>query len=135
MRGIVIFFLCVPFLTQAQDDKGIRFEHDLSWTAIQAKAKAENKYIFMDCFTTWCGPCRFMSTTIFPQEETGNYFNDKFISVAVQLDTTAGDADNVKAWYADGHNIAAKYGGARVPDLPGLRPGWPHRPPSGRITG
>ena len=64
----------------------------------------------MDCFTTWCGPCRFMSATIFPQEETGNYFKDKFISVKVQLDTTAKDADNIKAWYADGHDIAVKFG-------------------------
>ncbi|HUB60874.1 MAG TPA: thioredoxin fold domain-containing protein [Puia sp.] len=106
----------LPILTRAQDqaiapaDTGVHFEHNLSWTAIQAKARAENKYIFMDCFTTWCGPCRYMSTTIFPREETGNYFNDKFISVKVQLDTTAGDADNVKAWYADGHDIATKYG-------------------------
>src|SRR5579863_6830712 len=71
----------------ADPSKGMQFEHDLSWSGILAKAKAENKYIFMDCFTTWCGPCKFMSTTIFPQEETGNYFNDKFINVKVQLDT------------------------------------------------
>ncbi|HLX67438.1 MAG TPA: DUF255 domain-containing protein, partial [Puia sp.] len=119
-KALFLLLLMVPFLTQAQDQpqgatqpqdaKGIHFEHDLSWSAIQAKAKAENKYIFMDCFTTWCGPCRYMSTAIFPQEETGNYFNDKFISVKVQLDTTAGDADNIKAWYADGHGIAGKYG-------------------------
>jgi thiol-disulfide isomerase/thioredoxin len=64
----------------------------------------------MDCFTTWCGPCRYMSANIFPQEQTGNYFNDKFISVKVQLDTTAGDAANIKAWYADGHDIAERYG-------------------------
>jgi hypothetical protein len=35
---------------------------------------------------------------------------DKFVSVKVQLDTTAKDAGNIKAWYADGHNIAVKYG-------------------------
>jgi thioredoxin-related protein len=92
-----------------QTDTGIHFTHNLSWAAIQAKAKAENKYIFMDCFTTWCGPCRFMSTQIFPQKETGNYFNDKFISVKVQLDTTAKDSADVQAWYADGHAIATQY--------------------------
>jgi thiol-disulfide isomerase/thioredoxin len=119
MKKALFLLLIVPFLSKAQDqpqaatqpqeDKGIHFEHDLSWSAIQAKAKAGNKYIFMDCYTTWCGPCRFMSTSIFPQEVTGSYFNDKFISVKVQLDTTNGDADNIKAWYADGHNIAEKY--------------------------
>ncbi len=102
--------MLLPFLAQAQVDTGVHFEHNLSWTAIQAKAKAENKYIFMDCFTTWCGPCRFMSAMIFPQKESGDYMNDKFISVKVQLDTTAGDAGNIKAWYADGHDIAVKYG-------------------------
>jgi thioredoxin-related protein len=110
MKKILWLIFLLPFLSQAQDDKGVHFEHGLSWAAIQAKAKAENKYIFMDCFTTWCGPCKYMSTKIFPQEETGNYFNDKFISVAVQLDTTSKDADNIKAWYADGHDISTRYG-------------------------
>jgi thiol-disulfide isomerase/thioredoxin len=124
MKKALFLLLLVPFLAktpaqaqdqpqaapQSQDPKGIHFEHNLSWAAIQAKAKAGNKYIFMDFFTTWCGPCRMMSTEIFPLEQTGNYVNDKFISVTVQLDTTAKDADNVKAWYADGHDIAVKYG-------------------------
>ena len=117
------FFPCIclavllPFLisaqtpapAQPQTDSGIHFQHDLSWSAIQAKAKAENKYIFVDCYTTWCGPCRYMSTTIFPLKETGDFFNDKFISIKIQLDTTAKDAKPVKAWYKDAHDIAAKY--------------------------
>jgi thiol-disulfide isomerase/thioredoxin len=110
MKRVFFFFLLIPFLLQAQEDKGVNFARGLSWPAIQAKARAENKYIFMDCFTTWCGPCKYMSTTIFPQEEAGKYMNDKFVSVAVQLDTTAKDDPEVKAWYADGHAIAVKYG-------------------------
>ncbi|HET6254437.1 MAG TPA: thioredoxin family protein [Puia sp.] len=116
MKRLLASFLILPFLANAQDlaqtpaDTGVHFEHNLSWTAIRAKAKAENKYIFMDCFTTWCGPCRYMSANIFPQKESGDYMNDKFISVKVQLDTTAGDADNIRSWYQDGHDIAEKYG-------------------------
>ena len=106
----------IPFSVLAQGDassptenKGIRFEDNLSWSAIQAKAKAEHKYIFMDCYTTWCGPCKYMAKTVFPQQETGEFFNDKFISVGVQLDTTAKDDDRVKSWYADGHAIAEQF--------------------------
>jgi thiol-disulfide isomerase/thioredoxin len=73
MKKVFVLFMLLPFLAQAQTDTGVHFEHNLSWTAIQAKAKAENKYIFMDCFTTWCGPCKYMSTTIFPQKESGDY--------------------------------------------------------------
>lgn len=99
---------CLPAAVPAQE-KGVHFEHELSWAGVQAKARAENKYLFVDCFTTWCGPCRFMSTTIFPQEESGNFFNDKFVSVEVQLDTTAKDNDHVKGWYADAHDIMTRY--------------------------
>ena len=112
---LLAFFVLFLIATRAQAqtpasaDTGVHFEHNLSWAAVQAKAKAENKYIFMDCYTTWCGPCKYMSTTIFPMNETGTYLNDKFISVGVQLDTTARDADDVKAWYAAGHDIAEKY--------------------------
>ena len=107
--GALLLLLTLPGLAQVSQDKGVHFEHELSWTAIQAKAKAENKYIFMDCFTTWCGPCRYMSATIFPQEECGNFFNDKFVCVKVQLDTSAKDNDAVKSWYQDGHNLAEQY--------------------------
>lgn len=108
MKSLFLPLLFMPFLLSAQE-KGVHFEHGLSWAAVQAKAKAENKYIFMDCFTTWCGPCKYMSNTVFPQEVMGNYFNDKFISVKVQLDTTRNDNEEVKSWYADAHNIMTKY--------------------------
>jgi thioredoxin-related protein len=104
----ILPFLLLPFLASAQD-KGIHFEHEGSWTAIRAKAKAENKYIFIDCYTTWCGPCKFMSTTIFPMEQAGDYFNSKFINVKVQLDTTAKDDAHTKSWYADAHNLVTQY--------------------------
>jgi len=107
-KSILLLFIIIPLLIQAQD-KGIQFQHNKSWKEVQAKAKAENKYIFMDCFTTWCGPCRYMSSTIFPMENVGQFMNDKFVSVAVQLDTTKNDNEFVKSWYQDGHDIAAKY--------------------------
>ena len=103
-------------LASAQDtpgkgvtDRGVRFEHDLSWIQAKAKANSEQKYLFVDCFTTWCGPCRFMRTTIFPQAEMGAFFNDKFVSVEVQLDTTNKDNDHVKSWYADAHDLMTQY--------------------------
>lgn len=109
MKKIVLLLLIIiPLLIQAQDT-GIHFQHEASWKEIQAKAKAENKYIFMDCFTTWCGPCKYMSATIFPLKDVGEFINDKFVSVKVQLDTTAKDDESVKSWYQNGHDIAQKY--------------------------
>ena len=60
MKKAFFLLLLLPVFAMAQD-KGMHFEHGLSWAEVQAKAKAENKYIFMDCFTTWCGPCKMMA--------------------------------------------------------------------------
>ncbi|HEV8084926.1 MAG TPA: thioredoxin fold domain-containing protein [Chitinophagaceae bacterium] len=107
-KFILLLFITIPLLIKAQDT-GIHFLHEASWKEIQAKAKAQNKYIFMDCFTTWCGPCKYMSSTIFPLQEVGEFMNDKFVSVKVQLDTSAKDNELVKSWYQDSHDLAQKY--------------------------
>jgi len=95
---------------QSYREKGVRFEDKLSWPAIKMKAAIENKYIFVDCYATWCGPCKYMSYTIFPQQTAGDFFNSRFINVRIQMDTTAKDDEVVKKWYADAHRIKAQYG-------------------------
>lgn len=107
-KFILLLFIAIPQLIQAQDT-GIHFQHDMSWKDVQAKAKAENKYIFMDCFTTWCGPCKQMSAAIFPLKDVGEFMNDKFVSVKVQLDTTTKDNESVISWYQDSHDLAQQY--------------------------
>ena len=108
MKHLLRLLLLLPVFAFAQD-KGIHFQHGLSWKALQAKAKAEKKFIFVDCFTTWCGPCKYMSKSIFPLEEVGSFFNQKYLSVKIQLDTTATDNAEVKSWYKDGQDIARQY--------------------------
>lgn len=108
MRKVLFLLFLLPLFAVAQD-KGIKFEHGLTWKEIQAKAKAENKYIFIDCFTTWCGPCKYMTANIFPQQEVGDFFNSKFINVKLQMDVTAGDNEEVKKWYEDAKAIGEQY--------------------------
>ncbi len=105
---LVAFLLLSPVLLIAQNE-GIQFSEGMTWSQVKAKAKAENKYIFMDCFTTWCGPCKYMSANIFPMKTVGDVINKNFVAVAVQLDTTDKDNDFVKSWYQDGHDIAKDY--------------------------
>lgn len=106
MKKILFMLLMLPAFAFAQ---GVHFEKELSWEQVMAKAKAENKYVFVDCFTTWCGPCKYMSEQVFPKEEMGKFFNEKFVSVQVQMDKTAGDNDHIKSWYASADQIAKDY--------------------------
>lgn len=109
MKYFLLLLIALPSLVIAQESKGIHFEHEDSWATIKAKAKAENKYIFMDCYTTWCGPCIYMSNVVFKTPTAGEFFNKQFINVKVQLDTTKNDNAEIKKWYKDAANIATKY--------------------------
>ncbi len=109
MKKLPLLFLAfIPTIIYTQE-KGVQFEQTLSWTEIQEKAKAENKFIFMHCYTSYCGPSKYMSTVIYPTAEAGNFMNDKFISVKLQLDTSAEDNAQVKNWYKNAHEIAETY--------------------------
>src|SRR2546423_12341341 len=107
--GLILF---VPVVLNAQTStrmEGIRFERDLGWEQILAKAKEENKYIFVDCYASWCLPCKKMDKEIYSDHLVGNYLNDNFISLKLQMDTSANDDENVKAGYADSHRIMQEY--------------------------
>jgi thiol-disulfide isomerase/thioredoxin len=60
--------------------QGVNFQ-ELTFEQALAKAKAENKLVFIDSYTDWCGPCRLMANEIFPMKEMGDYFNPKFVSI------------------------------------------------------
>ena len=60
--------------------QGIQFQ-DITVEQAVEKAKAENKYVFIDFYTSWCGPCKLMESQIFPMKEMGDYFNPKFVCI------------------------------------------------------
>ncbi|HEY2349405.1 MAG TPA: thioredoxin family protein [Puia sp.] len=110
MRNIalIIGFVCFHLLSFCQG-RGMQFEHGLTWQQILAKAKKDNKYIFVDCYTTWCGPCKYMAKNIFPLQETGDAVNPNFICVGIQIDSTDHDSDTIKRVYADARMIETVY--------------------------
>jgi thioredoxin-related protein len=106
---ITLLLLIFCLSTKAQVIEGIKFEKGLSWSAIKEKAKKENKYVFVDTYTTWCGPCIKMDKEIFPQKNVGDFFNKNFINVKVQIDRTNKDTEEIKNWYADAKLIQNTY--------------------------
>ena len=70
-------------------DKGIVFVPG-SWAQILKKAKAENKIIFFDAYTTWCGPCKLLQKNVFTRPDVAEVFNKHFVNVKVDMESGEG---------------------------------------------
>ncbi len=69
--------------------QGIEFFHGSLDEALR-KAKAEEKLVFMDCFTSWCGPCKRMAAQTFPDPEVGAFFNENFVCLKKDMEKEDG---------------------------------------------
>lgn len=76
----IFLILALALVSVAGMSQGVNFQ-ELTLEQAIAKAKAEDKLVFIDTYTDWCGPCRLMTNNIFPMKEMGDYFNPKFISL------------------------------------------------------
>ncbi len=77
------------FQSDKKNNSGIQFEHT-TWQEIVKKAKDENKLIFIDAYTTWCGPCKMMAKNVFTDEEVGAFFNQNFVNVKLDMEKEPG---------------------------------------------
>jgi thioredoxin 1 len=92
----------ISFSSMAQS--GIKFEED-AWALIISKAKAENKLIFLDAYTSWCGPCKMLQSRVFPDVELGKYFGENFLSTKIDMEK------------GEGPSLAKKYAVRAYPTL------------------
>ncbi len=81
----LLFFISISVV----NGQGIDFyKGDIA--GAKEKAKLENKIIFIDAYTTWCGPCKWLTKEIFPQKEVGDYFNANFVSFRMDMEKGEG---------------------------------------------
>lgn len=88
MRIFTIIAIAIFTSTSIFAD-GIKF-HKGDWASALAVAKAQDKLIFMDAYTTWCGPCKIMSRDVFPNKAVGEFFNQNFINVKMDMEKGEG---------------------------------------------
>jgi len=65
--------------------QGINFRQD-DWQNVVSQAKAQKKLIFVDIYTTWCGPCKEMDKKTFTDISVGDKFNARFINYKVDAE-------------------------------------------------
>ena len=92
------FILLVVFvMTEISVSAQVDFR-DLTLPEAFEVAEEEEKMVFVDCYTSWCGPCKYMADKIFVQEKMGEYLNERFVCVKFDMERGSGP------------EIAQKYG-------------------------
>jgi thiol:disulfide interchange protein len=69
------------------------------------QGKLQNKYIFVDAYATWCGPCKMLKARTFTDEKAADFFNANFVNVSIDMEK------------GQGPQLAAKWGMTAYPTL------------------
>ncbi|MNU53714.1 Thioredoxin-like protein [compost metagenome] len=85
-KTAILSFLFLAAIAFAQ---GIKFEEG-NFKSILAKAKKENKLVFIDAYAVWCGPCKLMVKNIFPLKPVGDYYNANFVNAKIDMEKGEG---------------------------------------------
>lgn len=82
------FVLCILFLlcccSLKAQHREIAFEHTTLQEALK-KATTENKILFVDCYTDYCGPCKAMAATVFKTDSVADFFNKTLVSLKLNM--------------------------------------------------
>lgn len=97
MKQIALLFILAFSISLCAQETGIKFSNDSLLSQALKKSESEGKLLFIDCYTSWCGPCKYLTNTIFPQKEVGDFYNSHFINLSFDMEK------------GEGKNIASKY--------------------------
>lgn len=93
--GVFTFIWLVTFhlMAQAQEQNAgssqIVFIED-DWSQALKQAAAQHKYIFVDAYATWCGPCKMLKATTFKNKKAAEFYNKNFVNIAIDMEKGVG---------------------------------------------
>lgn len=97
MKKLIVALVLMLGVSSLYAQDRIAFQK-ITFAEAKAKAKAENKLIFLDGYTSWCAPCKWMEGNVFNKKEVFEFYNSNFINT--KFDCEVGE----------GVDIATKYG-------------------------
>jgi thioredoxin-related protein len=62
------------------------FFKKITWENAKSLAQRENKNIFVDVYTSWCGPCKKMASTVFIDPKVNFYMEKNFVSISLDAE-------------------------------------------------
>lgn len=89
MKKQILLTLLSLIIVASAMAQGIKFESG-DWKSVVAKAKKDKKLVYIDVYTTWCGPCKMLEKQVFPTQEAGDKYNKLFINYRIDAEKGEG---------------------------------------------
>ncbi len=86
--GVQFAFTSNPALP---NETGINFFKG-NFNEALAQAEKDKKLVFLDIYAVWCGPCKRLQATTFKDAAVGEYFNKRFVNIAIDGEKGEGPA-------------------------------------------
>lgn len=67
--------------------EGVKY-YDYTLEEALKQARIENKFVFINCCTKTCGPCKKMDKVVLSDNKCGEYINTRFIPIKKDLENT-----------------------------------------------
>lgn len=89
MKKIFLFLSLFSVLSLSAQNRKIEFI-EKPWNDILAMAGQQNKLVFLDAYTSWCGPCKWMAKNMFTRDSVADYYNNEFICASIDMEKGEG---------------------------------------------
>ena len=96
LRYIILMVFTLSVATAQSQNRKIEFQ-DKPWNEIMQMASSADKIIFMDAYTTWCGPCKWIAANMFTNDTIADFYNSNFI--CAKFDMEKGEGLSIAAQY------------------------------------
>ncbi|WP_343746607.1 thioredoxin domain-containing protein [Chitinophaga sp.] len=96
MKKLLLFCSLIFAAPTLSAQSGIQFFKG-SWKEVQEAARQQQKMIFVDVYTEWCGPCKYMDREIFTDAAVARKYATHFI--AYKLDAEKGEGVELSRKY------------------------------------
>ncbi len=95
LSGFIIFSLSIATKGIAQNKEQVKLNDKVhfiedNWKEALKQAAAQHKYIFVDAYATWCGPCKMLKNQTFTNPKAAEFYNKNFINLSMDMEKGMG---------------------------------------------
>jgi len=91
--GLFLLAIALTFNVCAQQKQ--KSPHSITFTEgtfnnALKQAAAQHKYVFVDAYASWCGPCKLLKATTFHNKKAADFYNANFVNISIDMEKGEG---------------------------------------------